>query len=267
MEIGNSTSKNLSLLYTLSDEKPLTDTTKEVVRLSSEGFCVAFTDEHKILRLSQYGFTTPLSEKEKIEEIAHLVNTLDTANEHIFSYANFANTQIPCELFSEKIILPTMTALVDNTDRYHFIHEEITDYQLVNISAWDKDIYQTVEKLVPDYQCTSLSTALLKISASLQENIAVYVDNSVITIIVKKDKQLQAINSFYFSNEADFCYYLLAFLRKFAPDYVMQTTILLGNINNTSPICETLKRYFKNIQILSHPAMDTYHHYCDLTTY
>lgn len=261
-------SSNLLYEYTAikTDQKP----TKKIIRLSVDSFCIALLCQEQILTLKHYGFMSQqMSFAEKINAILAVDEQYNGIDDFIFSYHTYANIQIPQKVYTSQMCLPAMQLLLNEADKYEFIEENVVSFDLVNVSAWEKDLLSTIKEVFPNYKLQSLSSTLLHLLYSLKGNTLLFIDSNKLTILAKKGNNLLGMNTFIFQNETDACYYTLAFLRKMFVNISEVELFLCGNFSHSSPIYTALQRYFPNMQSWqsSQKIFDLEYRYCDILTY
>lgn len=244
--------------------------TKKIIRLSADSFCIASLCQKQILTLKHYGFLSQqMSFEEKINAIIAVDEQCDGIDDFVFTNHTYANTQIPQKVYTSQMCLPAMHLLLNDANKYDFIEENIPNFDLVNISAWEKDLLSIIKKVFPKYKIQSLSSTLLHLLYSLQGNTMLFIDSNKLTILAKKDNILLGMNTFMFHNETDVCYYTLAFLRKIFANISEVKLFLCGNVSLSSPIYIALNRYFPNMQSWqsSQKIFDLEYRYCDMLIY
>ena len=278
METGNKKINKGNAMFLLtfshiSDKSDLKNTSdkRKVIRMQSKGFCIAvFSDKRKTERLFQYSFeANTLSVKDKLEAIATANQELDIdcKNNYFRLYTQY-NTQIPSEFYqqeSDKAILPL---IVEHSEKYVPVAEKVEDWNIYNVSAWEKNLHRSIKKKFPDYELGTVLSSLLPIIAREKngKDVLVFVDDNNFTIIATDRHKMLGMNTFDFVNEGDFFYYLYGFLRKM---YIYPDTVSLklgGNIAHKSLLYNVLAKYFSSVEMVSsYPCpIDNYSYFCDL---
>ncbi len=268
METGSSM-LNVNLIYSQSATNSIEvshEVLKQVVRFSCSGFALSQLDKSTPIKTNCYIFPSENEEeKQKIDTIAQYSKDFFTGDVSHFICQTPIHTQIPSSLFSPAIVDKTKQILVSDVGQYHFQSEYVAKYDLYNIVAWDKDSYNQIKISFPKAEIVSQATVLLKMLAGLQNDILIFFDTRQFVVLCKKDGKFMGMNTFQFGNEADCCYYLLAFLQKCYPNATENLSPLLcGNIAVASPLYQTLSRYFSQINILTNENMESYSLYCDI---
>ena len=268
METGSSM-LNVNLIYSQPATNSIEvshEVLKQVVRFSCSGFALSQLDKQTPIKTNCYIFSSENEEeKQKIDAIAQYSKDFFAGDVSHFICQTPICTQIPAPLFSPVIAEKTKQLLVSDVSQYHFLSEYVAEYDLYNIVAWNKDLYNQIKTSFPKAEIVSQATVLLKMLAGLQNDILMFFDTRQFSVLCKRDGKFVGMNSFQFSNEADCCYYLLAFLQKCYPNATENLSPLLcGNIAAASPLYQTLSRYFSQINILTNENLEFYFLYGDI---
>jgi hypothetical protein len=266
---------NTNLLFSYSsDNLDLTIVdNKKIIRLLSEEFCIAVLSPLNTLEhVAHYSFSAGLSYKDKLKAIVSVDQQLNIAcKEKIFRFYTLLNTQIPQQFYSPSENKTILSLLTQNTTEYSALAEEIKEWNIYTISAWDKELIKELKKYFPDYQLSSsLAFLLQQLAKQKQEDrILVFIENNNFTIIATNAKGLLGANVFSFATESDFLYYCLAFSQKMFPHISAIPFLLCGNIVEHSPLYKALHTYFSSLKILSCQAslqskIENYSCFCDM---
>ena len=266
----NKSNATLTFSYTNDDSEIKNIFPKrKVIRMLSKGFCIAvISGERKAERLFQYAFADGLSVEEKVDAVLKTNQELGIACEkNLFRLYTQYNTQIPEPFYEQENDASILSLMMENAEEYVPVAEKIDAWKLYNLSAWDTKLYACVKKKFPDYELGTVVSSLLSVVAGQKSGKDTFVftgDNNFTILAVEGDKLL-GINTFDFSNESDFLYYVYGFLRKMYlyPDAV--SLKLGGNIAVKSSLYDVLSKYFSQIELASFPnAMEDYSYFCDL---
>ncbi len=260
---------NVNLIYSHSDEKNLNlshEVLLQVVRFSCSGFAFALISEQKLLKTNCYVFLSEkISDREKLDLIQQYANDFFTEKVSHFIFQTPINTQIPKVLFSVEMQEKAKTILVEDVDSYHFELENLPNHDFYNMVAWNKELYNQIKTAFPQAKIISHASVLLNMFNTLQNDILIFFDTRQFVVLCKNNAKFLGMNTFHFDNEADCCFYLLAFIRKcFQQSIEGLVPILCGNISTTSPLYKTLSRYFSQIDMMTKDNMKSYSLYCDV---
>jgi len=266
----NNATLTFSYVNDESDLKNLSDKRK-IIRMLPKGFCIAvISGERKAERLFQYSFNAnDLSFEDKLETIATVNRKLNIACENnFFRLYTQSNVQIPSEFYEQGNDADILPLIVENPEKYVSVAEKVEAWNLYNISAWEKELYLCLMRKLPDYELSTVLSSLLPIAAreKNKKEVLVFVGDNNFTVISTDRQKMIGMNTFDFSNEGDFFYYLYGFLRKM---YVYPATVslkLAGNIAVQSSLYNVLNKYFSDIEMVSFPlcTIDNYSYFCDL---
>ena len=123
-----------------------------------------------------------------------------------------------------------------------------SNYQLYNILEQNISLYiQKLSQLSEENQ--ELSKQLEK-SDKIKENIILSVYSSHIEIVVKQEHKLLLANQFTIKTQEDILYYILFILEQYQLNPLTANISVAGNIDVTSGLLTTLKKYIKNIHLI-----------------
>ena len=265
----NTSNVNLSFSY-VDDDFDLTSNKKKIIRLSSKGFCIAVIPlDNKPKQLFQYAFTSNnLALEDKLDVIANVNREIVQCENNLFSIYTQFNVQIPDEFYNQEDDKAILPLLVENPQKYIPFAEHIDAWKLYNVSALENELSAGLTKKFPNYKLSTVLSSLLKIVAEEKEdkNVLIFVEDNNFTIIAVNGRKLLGVNTFVFSNEADFLYYTHSFLRKMYINPENVSLKLCGNIAPQSPLHSILNKYYSSVGMLA-CAEDTsgnYSYFCDL---
>ncbi|MDR1180626.1 MAG: DUF3822 family protein [Bacteroidales bacterium] len=268
--------KNAILTFYHVNDETNSDISNErkVIRMMSEGFCIGIVSRsNKLEQLFQYSFDTNLSFEDKLTAIDEVDKEKNiSCSENIFKLYTKYNVQIPEEFHDRNANEAVLSLITDEKEQYIPFEEKVAQWNLYNLSAWEKDLYEQIKIQFPNYQLATVASSLLNMISRQQqkENVLVFVENNNFTIAVTDIQKLKGINTFPFNTEKDFVYYCCSFLRKMFENMSAVSIKLCGNITCQSPLHNGLSKYFQDVEILSstdeNPTSidNLYACYCDL---
>ncbi len=121
------------------------------------------------------------------------------------------------------------------------------------IYAIDEILKSTLDQLFPHHQLkhtiTVLSRLMMQTEELIKEDVLLVVHANYIEIIVKQDHKLMLANQFSIKTQEDVLYYVLFILEQYQLNPVTVNITLAGNIETTSVLISSLKKYIKNIRL------------------
>lgn len=126
-----------------------------------------------------------------------------------------------------------------------------TDIKL--IYAIDEQIKSTLDQLFPNHLLKHTLTVLSKLMLSseelVKENIILSIHANYIEVVVKQDQRLLLVNQYSIKTQEDVLYYVLFILEQYHLNPLTVTIKIIGNIDSSSSLINSLKRYIKNINL------------------
>lgn len=121
------------------------------------------------------------------------------------------------------------------------------------IYAIDETLKSTLDQLYPHHQLkhtiTVLSRLMLQTEELTKEDILLVVHANYIEIIVKQEHKLMLANQFTIKTQEDVLYYVLFILEQYQLNPLTVNITIAGNIDSTSDLINSLKKYIKNIRL------------------
>ena len=243
------------------------------IRLLSDTFCICIheTDSKKSYSINQYTIPSDLIENEFIVYISEANRQLSMeCKTNIFYVYTKINTQVPTDYYTKEGDKAILSLLTSKAEDYISLSENIEFYNFFNISACNKSLYTNIQQHFPDFK---LKTSISNLFSNLynysesEKKVLIFVEKLHFTILAAEKKYFLGANGFSFVNEADFTYYTVNFIRKIFIKTSDIQIIICGNIEERSPIFQSLKKYFNQTCILqakNETKTDHYHYYCDI---
>lgn len=255
------------------DNSDISSFTKSI-RLTSNNFSIIIHhEETKVIHLiNTYTFPiTLLDEKDIVSLINDANNHIDIkCKKNTFYIYSKTNTQIPQSFYSEEDI-NLITPLIINEAHLYKAHTDFIDlYNLYNISAIKNSLFEHIKSFFPDFEIKShISNLFSLISKTNTEKntILIFVENMHFTALAMQNQQYIGANGFQFSNETDFTYYIVDFIRKIFKTGKNISALMCGNIEEQSPIFQLTKKYIHKLSIIKESnfsQLDNYHYFCDI---
>ncbi len=244
------------------------------IRFQANGFCIAIYryDTRHILSIEQYDFPEGCSLDEKVALIAETEKKWDTKGNAFLTYFTRINTQIPEFLHDERnseLYLPLLTP-----QPYDYIpmEETIGEFELFNVSGWDKELYGKLQTAFPKYTFRSGTSVLMKILSRMEgkRKMLVFLENEYMCIAAVEGDKMLGANGFTFDNKNDFLYYLVAFAQVIYKDTNELYLYMGGNIEENSLLYPAVKKYFSEVRFVDpgYPITNRQlHRFCDLLLY
>lgn len=126
-----------------------------------------------------------------------------------------------------------------------------TDIKL--IYAIDELLKSTLDQLFPNHLLKHTLTVLSKLMLSSEEfakdHIILSIHSNYIEVIVKQDQKLLLANQYSIKTQEDVLYYMLFILEQYHLNPLTTHIKIIGNIDVSSPLINSLKKYIKNINL------------------
>ena len=254
------------------DNFELSNYTKSI-RLTLNGFTFSvYNDEsHDLYLLNHYDLPSSINNKDIIHLIADVNNSLGiSCKKNLFYYYTHTNTQIPTDYFEKESENDILTLLTPESNSSTILSERIDLYEFYNLSVWDKTFLSAIRETFPDFTIKSILSNLFKllhVSNESEKKVLLFIENMHFTILAAEKKQFLGANGFSFTNESDFIYYAVNFIRKLFVQTNDIQIVFGGNIEERSPIFQSVRKYFKQTSILQNThsyAIENNHYFCDL---
>lgn len=243
------------------------------IRLLSDTFCICI-HEHggkEPYLINQYTIPSDLREKQFIAYISEANTQLSMVCKiNIFYVYTKINTQIPTDYYLKEGDKAILSLLTSKGEDHMPISENIDFYNFTNFSACNKSLYDNIQEHFPDFKLKTSISSLFSILYNYNESekkVLIFVEKMHFTILAAEKNIFFGANGFSFVNEADFTYYTVNFIRKIFIKTNDIQIIICGNIEEKSPIFQSLKKYFYQTCILqskNETKIDHYHYYCDI---
>lgn len=243
------------------------------IRLTSNDFSIIIHQkETKVIHLiNTYTFPNTLNEKDIVSLIYEANNQIEIiCKKNTFYIYCKTNTQIPQNFYSVEDISHIIPLIINEAHQYKAHTDFIKPYDLYNISAIRKPLIESIESFFPDFEIkTHLSNLFSLISEINKEKntILIFVENMHFTALALQNHQFIGANGFHFSNESDFAYYIVDFIRKIYKTEKNISALMCGNIEERSPIFQLTKKYIHKLSIIKQTdfsQLDNYHYFCDI---
>ncbi len=129
------------------------------------------------------------------------------------------------------------------------------------IYAIDESLKSTLDLIFPHHQLkhtlTVLSRLMLQSEELVKEHIILSIQPNHIEVIVKQDQKLLLSNQFSVKTQEDVLYYVLFILEQYQLNPITVNITLVGNLDTTSSLITSLKKYIKNIHLgLGHKSIN-----------
>jgi len=121
------------------------------------------------------------------------------------------------------------------------------------IYAIDEQIKSTLDQLFPNHfikhTLTVLSKLMLSSEELVKEHIILEINDNYIEVVVKQDQKLLLANQYTIKTQEDVLYYVLFILEQYHLNPLTTNIKIIGNIDTSSPLINSLKKYIKNINL------------------
>lgn len=243
------------------------------IRLTSNNFSIILHQEDtKVIHMiNTYTFPITLNEKDIVSLIYEANNQIDIkCKKNIFYIYSKTNTQIPQSFYSNEDINHIIPLIINEAHQYKAHTDFINPYDLYNISAIRNSLFESIESLFPDFEIKSQISNLFSLISKINKEkntILIFVENMHFTALAIQNHQFIGANGFQFSNETDFTYYIVDFIRKIFKTEKNISALMCGNIEEHSPIFQLTKKYIHKLSIIKQTnfsQLENYHYFCDI---
>lgn len=126
-----------------------------------------------------------------------------------------------------------------------------TDIKL--IYAIEEQVKSTLDQLFPNHFIKHTLTVLSKLMLSSEElvkdHIILEINNHYIEVVVKQEQKLVLANQYSIKTNEDVLYYVLFILEQYHLNPLTTNIKIIGNIDTSSSLINSLKKYIKNINL------------------
>ncbi|GAA4296914.1 DUF3822 family protein [Nibribacter koreensis] len=225
------------------------------------------TERNKFVALEDYESSRPVSVDGAISYLESLTATSPILQQKAWKAVRIAIksqqfTLLPATLFdvnAREEYLQLNAELDTSTEIVHdYAHPRL---ELINVftvptklQAWAEGHFQTSE-LEFVHQTSSLMEGFLHVAErNTRPQLYVYVDKNYVTLVVLHESRLEFCNSFYFSSQEDFIYYILFVLqeKKMNPD--QDNIYVWGELLVHSELFDVLRKYIRHVQFGKKPT-------------
>ncbi len=228
------------------------------ISLSGLSFCILNNIYSKVEAFEQIDFDKKLNPFEVLERLIHYFDTreyLQTQFDDILViHENDISTLVPKVLFNEDYladylkfnskILKSDFISYDTLNR----NESVNVYvPYVNVNNY---IYETFGEFTFKHFSTILIDEILKNEINtLSKKLYIHISKHHFEIIVTQKGELMLYNTFEYSNEEDFIYYVLFTMEQLQLNAETTKAIFLGNISKDSNFYKIAYKYIRHISI------------------
>ncbi len=218
-------------------------------------FCEFNSSESTPLYICLY----PIENTIQVSLNEHLINALKhfqfskkTYKQVTINYFTAQFTLCPTAFYNSDNNRSLLEFNAGNTDNKLIITDDInTDIKL--IYAIDENLKSLLDQLFPSHfikhTLTVLSKLMLSSDELTKEHVLLSVHSNYIEIIVKQDQKLLLANQFSIKTQEDVLYYILFVLEQYQLNPLTASIKIVGNIDATSGLVISLKKYIKNIHL------------------
>jgi len=134
-----------------------------------------------------------------------------------------------------------------------------TDIKL--IYAVDEQLKSTLDQLFPNHLLKHTLNVVSKLMLSseelMKEQIILSIHSNYIEVVVKQEQKLVLANQYSIKTQEDVLYYVLFILEQYHLNPLIVNIKIIGNIDSSSPLINSLKKYIKNINLgMGHKAIN-----------
>ncbi|MGZ0017392.1 DUF3822 family protein [Yeosuana sp. AK3] len=235
------------------------------VSLSGLSFCILQRDSNTISILKRFEFEKKLNPFDALDKVKHVFNTEDALKNNFKSvyvtHVNELSTLVPKALFDEDNLADYLkfNSKILKTDFITF--DEIALNDSVNVYVPYANINNFIYDTFGSFTYKHFSTVLIENILVLEKNsdsqkVYVHVASNHFEIVVLNKGDLILYNSFEYTNEEDFMYYLLFTIEQLQLNPETIKVLFLGQIKKEDPLYKIAYQYIRHIDFSD--RQDTY---------
>ncbi|NCO63634.1 MAG: DUF3822 family protein [Flavobacteriales bacterium] len=226
------------------------------VSLSGLSFCILQRDSNTISIIKHIEFEKKLNPFDALDRIKHVFNTEDALKNNFKSvhvtHVNELSTLVPKALFNEDNLADYLkfNSKILKTDFITFdeiaLNDSVNVYvPYVNINNF---IYDTFGSFTYKHFSTILIENILAIDKNSEsQKVYVHVESNHFEIVILDKGNLIIYNTFEYSNEEDFMYYLLFTIEQLQLNPETIKVLFLGQIKKEDPLYKIAYQYIRHI--------------------
>ncbi len=172
---------------------------------------------------------------------------------------------VPSVLFDPSVKSTYLNFSADlKEDRQEVFYEGVDSNNIQVVGAVDKEIIALLDNALPDLEIAHGSSVPLSYLSSVQkggflgQELFVFAEDEHMYVAAFAESELRLFNRFPVKGEQDFLKYTFAVTHQLAFDRMYCRITILGNIAGMQVDLESLKAYFKNIQVGEPQSNQTY---------
>ncbi len=265
----------ISLVFTYKSDKEnvnMANYTKSIRLLSNEvTIAIRHAETKDLYLLNQYKLPSSYNNRDLIAQIAEINENLQLeCKKNIFYLYNKINTQIPKDFYDKKNEDALIATLTPDSQLFSSITEWIDIYDFYNFSICEDALKKAIDEYFPKFLLKTTISNLFQLINNYnqtEKKILVFVENKHFTILAVERNNFLAANGFSFANELDFTYYIVNFIRKIFVQTEEVQIMMIGHIEEESPVFRMVKKYFKDTLIDKNTGLalvENSHYFCDL---
>jgi hypothetical protein len=228
------------------------------IQVSFDGlsFCILNTTSNTISHFAYFPFTevgTPYQLLEKVKRV--FANSLILHNS--FSkvklvFVNNLSTLVPKSLFNDQHLADYMKFNTKVLENDYITYDVISNNEMVNVYVPYANINNFIFEEYGSFEYKHHTSILIEnVLANAQNSeepsMYVHMQETHFEILVIKSRKLIFYNSFSFSNEADYIYYILFTAEQLHLNPDIFKLYFLGNVSEGDPIYNITYKYVRNV--------------------
>lgn len=229
------------------------------IQVSPDGYCFSVLDprRNKYILLKNY----VISEEYSFQDFASYIWELQEKDEFLSKnyhsvriiYSTQRSTLVPSSLFSEKHKEDYFTFVHQIKEGENILFNKLRAADSVNLFVIPREIEEKLIERFPNarifHQSASFIENLLADAQSKSRDFRVYVHaaRDFFDIAVSRDGKLELYNSFNYTNESDFAFFVLYVFDQLNMDPEETVLRLSGEITRDSPHYELIRTFVRNV--------------------
>ena len=232
------------------------------IQLSLDGFsfCVIDKSYNLVQELVHHEFKekagTPENLLARIEEIFKREELLKYKYGSVnVSHVNELSALVPKSLFDENNLKSYIRYSSKTYENDYVVYDEVEDHDMINVYIPFVNVNNFLLDQFGSFEYKHFSTTLLSnllntYKFSEHPHLFVHLEKSRMYLVAISNSKLQLYNSFSFSTQEDFIYYILFVLEQLSMDPETVELVLSGQIDIDSPLYKIAYTYVRKISLI-----------------
>lgn len=227
------------------------------ISLSGLSFCILQKDTNTITYLKHFNFDKKLNPFELLDHLKHIFNTEDAFQEAFNSvfiiHVNELATLVPKPLFNEDCLADYLKFNSKILKSDFITYDDIKLNESVNVYVPYVNINNFIYEKFGAFTFKHFSTILIEQLLLVEKNtespkVYAHVSSSHFELIITKNSKLLLYNSFEYTSEEDFIYYLLFTAEQLNLNPESLELVFLGDVLKDDALYNMAYKYIRHIR-------------------